>query len=406
MNTPFRLEAGDESVPATAMPAQHCDGMIPLAVPDLSGREGEYLQECIDSTFVSSVGPFVERFESMVAALSGAREAVATSSGTCALHAALMAVGVERDDLVILPTYTFIASANSIAHCGAMPWLMDIDAASWTLDPLLLEGALANETRRKDGGLMHVASGKRVAAIMPVHTLGIPADMPRIRAIAADYDLPVVADGAAALGATCSGRALGGLADLTVYSFNGNKTVTAGGGGAVVGNDPALVRLVRHLTTTARVGRDYVHDRVGYNYRMTNLNAAVGCAQLERADALIAAKRRTHAIYDDAFRDIKGVECFPRPTGRESACWFSGILLVGDHLPKVSALCEQLGEQGIEGRPFWRPMHLQACFNSAPGGPFPISNRIHTRILTLPCSTHLSSSDQSHVIAAVRGLLT
>lgn len=379
--------------------------MIPLAVPDLSGRESEYLQECIRSTFVSSVGPFVERLEKQVAALSGAREAVATSSGTCGLHAALVAVGAGRDDLVILPTYTFIASANAIAHCGASPWLFDVDRDSWTLDVRCLERALAEETVREGGRITHAASGRRVAAIMPVHTLGLPADMARIRVVATEYGLPVVADGAAALGATYGGRPLGPLADLTVYSFNGNKTLTAGGGGAIVGDHPQLMKVVRHLTTTARLGRDYVHDRVGYNYRMTNLNAAVGCAQLERADALVAAKRQIRRVYDDAFRDIPGISFFPAPPGREGASWFSGIVIDDPALPDVSALCEALRAEGIEGRTFWRPVHLQLPFSNASGGPFPTSEGLYARVLTLPCSTGLAPSKQAHVIAVVRRLL-
>jgi len=397
------MNTQSERVPADA--ARDAGGVIPLAVPDLSGREAEYLQECIRSTFVSSVGPFVERLEQMVAGLSGAREAVATSCGTTGLHAALTAVGVGRDDLVILPTFTFVASANAVAHCGAMPWLFDIDAASWTIDPARLEHALATETLRRGNHVVHAASGRRVAAMLPVHTLGTPADMQRIRALAQSYGLPVVADGAAALGATCGGRALGGLADLTVYSFNGNKTITAGGGGAVVGDDAELVRLVRHLTTTARVGRDYVHDRVGFNYRMTNLNAAVGCAQLERVESLVAAKRSIRHKYDDAFRGIEGVGLFPDVPDRTSACWFSGIVIADDRVPGVPAICEALRSHGIEARAFWRPMHLQPAFQDAPGGPFPVSSGLHARVLTLPCSTHLSDADQDYVIAVVRKLL-
>ena len=394
-----------QSSPGIADRAAAPGGMIPLAVPDLSGREAEYLQECIRSTFVSSVGPFVERFENMVAALAGGREAVATSCGTTGLHAALLAVGAGRDDLVVLPTFTLVACANANAHCGATPWLFDVEATSWTLDPAVLEHALATQTVRRGDQLFHAASGRRVAAILPVHTLGMPADMRRIRALAQEYGIPVVADGAAALGALYEGSALGGLADLTVYSFNGNKTLTAGGGGAVVGNDDALVGLARHLTTTARVGRDYVHDRVGYNYRMTNLNAAVGCAQLERAESLVAAKQSIRRKYDEAFRGIPGVTLFPDVAGRTSACWFSGVVAGADELPPVSVLCERLREHAIEARPFWRPMHLQPSFKDAPGGPFPISDGLHARILTLPCSTHLTHADQAYVISIVHKLL-
>ena len=239
--------------------------MIPLAVPNLTGREAEYLQQCIETTFVSSVGPFVNLFEEKVAEAAGASLAVATSAGTTGLHVALEAVGVGRDDLVVLPSFTFIASANAIAYCGASPWLFDVTEESWTLDPELLAKQLSAETHREKGCLIHNATGRRVAAVMPVYTLGMPADMDSIVQIAKDYNLPVIADGAAALGATYKGHPSGKLgADLTVYSFNGNKTITAGGGGAVAGEDTELLKLVRHLSNTAKVGEAYHHDRVGF----------------------------------------------------------------------------------------------------------------------------------------------
>ena len=246
--------------------------MIPLAVPNITGRESEYLQECIETTFVSSVGPFVTRFEKMVAEAAGSSMAVATSAGTTGLHAALVAVGVGQNDLVVLPSFTFIASANAIAYCGASPWLLDVTAESWTLNPTLLAEQLATETTQRNDSLIHKATGRRVAAVMPVYTLGMPANMDAITKIANDYSLPVVADGAAALGATYQKYSSGKLgSDLTVYSFNGNKIVTAGGGGAVVGENPELMELVCHLTTTAKVGEAYHHDMIGFNYRMTNI---------------------------------------------------------------------------------------------------------------------------------------
>ncbi len=274
--------------------------MIPLAVPNLTGRESEYLQQCIETAFVSSVGPFVERFEGMVTEAAGGSLAVATSAGTTGLHAALVAVGVGQNDLVVLPSFTFIASANAIAYCGASPWLLDVTAESWTLDPVLLAEQLATETHQKNDCLVHKATGRRVAAVMPVYTLGVPADMDAITKIASDYNLPVVADGAAALGATYKKYSSGSFgADLTVYSFNGNKIVTTGGGGAVVGENPELIKLVCHLTTTAKVGEAYHHDMVGFNYRMTNIAAAVGCAQMERLEEFVGIKRKIQKLYNE-----------------------------------------------------------------------------------------------------------
>ncbi|HYH38479.1 MAG TPA: aminotransferase class I/II-fold pyridoxal phosphate-dependent enzyme [Azospirillum sp.] len=377
--------------------------LIPLAVPDLSGREEEYLRACIASTFVSTVGAFVPRFEEQVATAIGSRGAVATCSGTAGLHVALTALGVVHDDLVVLPSLTFIASANAIAQCGAQPWLFDVTQESWTLDPELLERRLAVETERRPEGLFHRPSGRRVAAVMPVHTLGLPADMHAIVPVARRYGLPVVADSAAALGATCRGRPPGALgADLSVLSFNGNKTVTAGAGGAVVGDDPELLALVRHLSSTARVGQDYDHDRPGFNYRMTNLQAAVGCAQMERWESLVAAKRRIRRRYDKAFASLEGAEPFPAPPWAEGACWFSGIVLRCSAWDgREAILRERLRGLGIDSRPFWKPVHLQAPYRDAPRTEMPVCEDLWSRVVTLPCSAGLTEAEQGRVIAAV-----
>lgn len=374
--------------------------MIPLAIPNLSGNEARYLSECVETNFVSSVGPFVDRFESMAAECSGGFHAVATSSGTTGLHVALVALGVGRDDLVILPSLTFIASANAIAHAGAIPWLLDVCEDSWTLDPLALDRALANETERKGDALVHRASGRRIAAVMPVYTMGLPADMDPIVETARRYQLPVVADAAAALGARYRGRAVGDLgADLSVFSFNGNKTVTAGGGGAVIGNDADLCQRVKHLSTTARASEDYDHDAIGFNYRMTNIQAAVGCAQLERLEEFVAAKRRIAQTYDEALTDLPGVSGFPRPSWGESACWFSGVVL--EHVEAADAVAE-LQKSGIGCRSFWKPIHLQRPYADAPRFELKVCEQIYRNILTLPCSTDLSVEDQAKVISDLR----
>ncbi|MBF0212102.1 MAG: aminotransferase class I/II-fold pyridoxal phosphate-dependent enzyme [Magnetococcales bacterium] len=382
---------------------------IPLAVPDLTGNEARYLQECITSTYVSSVGPFVDRFESLVAEASGARGAVAVSSGTCGLHAALVALGVGSGDLVIVPSLTFIASANAVAHCGAAPWLMDVDPLTWNLDPKVLEEHLSRETRlHQDGTVIHRSSGRRVAAVMAVHTLGLPADMEPILASARARGLPVIADAAAALGSWHRGRPVGALeADLSVFSFNGNKTVTCGGGGAVVGEDAGLLNLVRHLTTTARQGSHYDHDRVGFNYRMTNLQAAVGCAQMERLEPFVAAKRRIRRRYDQAFADLAGVVSpFPDPADSVGACWFSGFVMERGDPDGVERLRNGLQQMGIDARPFWKPIHLQPPYRDAPCSAQPVSEALWWRVVTLPCGTGLPPEDQERVILAARKLLT
>jgi perosamine synthetase len=378
--------------------------MIPLAVPNLAGNESRYLQECVETNFVSSIGPFVTRFEEMVAAASGAPYAVATSAGTTGLHVGLTALGVHRDDLVILQSFTFIASANAIAHCGAVPWLFDVDAVSWALDPDQLADVLATQTEERDGDLFHKGVGRRVAAIMPVYTLGMPADMERLMAVARRYRLPVIADAAAALGARYKGRALAECgADLTVFSFNGNKTVTAGGGGAVVGNDEKLCERVRHLTTTARRGTEYDHDMVGFNYRMTNVQAALGCAQLEQLHKFVAAKRRIAQTYNTSLAQLPGVGRFPEPEWAEGACWLSGVTVA---TPEVSELIPRLRERDVDARPFWKPMHLEPPYREVPTTSLHVCERLWPTVLTLPCSTGLTEEHQQTVIAAVRACLS
>jgi len=375
---------------------------IPLAEPDLSGNETRYLEECIKSTYVSSVGPFVERLEERVAEATGADVAVATSSGTAGLHVALTALGVKPSDIVILPDFTFIASANAISYCGAKPWLIDIDPNTWTIDPKLLENVLQAETRRDNENLIHIPTGQRIAAIMVVHTLGLPADMDSIVEVANRYKLPVVADAAAAIGATYKDRPIGALgATLNVLSFNGNKTLTTGGGGAVFGSRGKLIDLVRHLATTARNGPSYNHDYIGFNYRMTNLEAAVGCAQFERLDQLVAAKRKIRDRYDDAFSKTDDILPFPDPTWARSTCWLSGFALQPDSSLDANSVIARLNAEGIGARTFWRPIHSQTPYKAVPQTAQTICKNLWDRIVTLPSSSNISSSDQGRVIKTV-----
>ncbi len=380
--------------------------MISLAIPNLTGNEKKYLDNCIDTTFVSSVGEYVTRFEDMVAKTTGSKYAAATSAGTTGLHAALTAVGVGYDDLVILPTFTFIASANAVRHCGADPWLMDIDASTWCLDPGKVRTALENQCEIQDSTVLHKSTGRRVAAIMPVYTLGNIPDMDEFRLIADKYHLPLVADAACAIGAKYKGMDFGELADLSVLSFNGNKTATCGGGGAVVGNNGKLVELVRHLTTTARVWPDYDFDMVGFNYRMTNIQAAVGCAQMEQLDKFVKRKREVRSYYGVSFQKLteNGISFFPTTDG--SSCWFSGIVLPeGNRLGEVKELCTILKEKGVEARPFWKPVNLQEPYKKSPVEDTIVADSLWQRIVTLPCSTNITDGDLRKVVYAVENIV-
>lgn len=378
--------------------------MIPLAVPNLSGNERKYLNECIDTTFVSSVGEFVDRLETDAASATGAAGAVATSAGTTALHAALVVLGVRPGDLVIVPTFTFIASTNAVRHAGADPWLFDVSPNSWCLDLEQVRNELEKNCRIRNGQCYHVATGRRVSAMMPVHTLGNTCDMDEARTICDEWGLALLADAACAIGATYRGKSLAELADLSAISLNGNKTITAGGGGLVVGMDRALLDEVHHLTTTARVWPDYDFDRVGFNYRLTNLQAAVAVAQLERLDQFIARKRKVRKSYDKAFRDLQGVSVFPIPSWCESSCWFSGVVL--EDASRTPVFVRALNGAGVGAKAFWKPVHLQAPYsNCLNAESLAISTNLWNRVVTLPCSTGITDEEIAEVIDKVTSCL-
>jgi len=379
------------------------DAIIPIAVPDLGGNERKYLNECIESNFVSTVGPFVERFEQSLAEVCGAPRAVATMTGTAGLHLALLAVGVQPDNVVIAPSLSFIASANAISYCGAKAWFLDVDAESWTLDARLLHETLAAGTEiTSQGACIHRRSNRRVAAIMPVCTLGEPPDMDEIVRTANEFSIPVVVDAAPALGATYKNGPVGNAgADLTVYSFNGNKTVTTGGGGAVVGEQSELLDKVYHLSTTARTGRDYDHDEIGYNYRMTNLQAAVGCAQLERLDEFVQSKRSVREQYNSAIDNLDGIEAFPQVGWGEGTAWLSGFTLTPSSTSSAAEYCDLLRQQKIDARPIWKPSHLQNPYTAALCAPLAVTETVWRKIVTLPSSVGITGEELENVLAAL-----
>ena len=380
--------------------------MIPLAVPNLEGQEREYLNRCIDTTFISSVGEYVNKLEELTAQKTDAKYGVATSAGTTGLHAAMVGCGVEEGEIVIIPTFTFIATANAVAHCKAIPWLIDIDSSNWCMSAQNLEEELSRKVKMIDGKVIHKDSGRRVAAIMPVYTLGEIPDMEKIGEIARKYNLPLVADAAAAVGAEYKGLKIGKLADLTVLSFNGNKTVTAGGGGMVLGNKEELMKNIKHITTTSRVTSEYDHDMVGYNYRMTNVQAAIGCAQMERMEKLVERKRKIRSYYNKEFRKIEGISLFPENSNVRSACWFSGLVLDKGGIEIVRELCASLRVKGIESRSFWKPVHLQKPYmNSIKADSLERAEHLWDKIITLPCSTNISNSELEQVVSAVKEVI-
>jgi perosamine synthetase len=371
------------------------NGTLALHEPVFAGNEIAYLEECIKSTFVSSVGKFVDRFESMLEEVTGARRAIAVVNGTAALHACFTLAGVEAGDEVMSPALTFIATTNAIAYCGASPHFIDSSFRTLGMDAQALGARLDAIAQRGPDGTVNRETGRRIAAIAPMHTFGHPVDMDEIVAIARHWDIPVVEDAAESLGSTYKGHAVGSQARLAALSFNGNKIVTTGGGGAILTNDEELGRRAKHITTTAKLPHKwaFVHDEVGFNYRLPNLNAALGCAQLEQLDGFLKSKRLLAAAYQRTFAGIPGVQFSREPEGTTSNYWLNAILLDEAHAALRDDVLTALNASGFGARPTWTLMHRLPMFAACPRGDLPVAESIERRLINLPSSASIQARD-------------
>lgn len=359
---------------------------IPLAVPDLRGNEAAYLAQCVADNWVSSAGPFVGEMERRVAEITGTAHGVATVNGTAGLHLALLAAGVGRGDHVLVPDWTFAATANAVFHAGAEPYFADITNDSWTLDAAAVRQILAQ-------------SEQRIRAVIAVHALGHPAELAPLRSACRDAGVALIEDAAGALGAMYQGQPVGGFGDFAVFSFNGNKTVTAGGGGMIVTNNAAAAERMRRLSAQARQTSAYRHDEVAFNYRMTNLNAAVGLAQLERLDQMLAAKRDLAMAYDQALAGRSDLTPMPRRDWALSSHWLYAVLCPS--CDDASALVADLAARAIDSSIFWLSLSAQAPYVDCSRQLGGVSRDISGRVVVLPSSSSLSSDDQARVIAAL-----
>jgi dTDP-4-amino-4,6-dideoxygalactose transaminase len=375
---------------------------IPLAEPTLGGNAERYLRECLATNFVSSVGPFVERFEREFAAAVGSRYAVACSSGTAALHLAMRVLGVGPGDEVFVPTLTFVASANPIRYERATPVLVDVEEETLNLDPGIVADELARRARL---GL------RQPRAIEVVHLVGHPADIVPLLDAAARHGIPVIEDASEALGATyrggsLDGRSVGSLGRVGCFSFNGNKIITTGGGGMVTTDDEALARRARHLSTQARLpGRAYDHDDVGYNYRLTNLAAALGVAQLEMLPDLLAARRAVAARYDAALAATPLLRPAPRATWADPSFWLYTARLAAPDAAVRDRVLDALAARAIDARPIWTPIHALAPYRDAPRLGGAVAERIFAAALSLPSSSSLAPTDQDRVVEALHAAI-
>ncbi len=364
------------------------EGSVVLHEPTFQGNEWSYLKECLDSTFVSSVGKFVDKFESELAAFTGSKHAVAVVNGTAALHIALKIAGVLAGDEVLLPTLTFIATANAVEYCGAVPHFVDSEISTLGIDTAKLRDYLLGKTQQTGGLCVNKATGKVIRALVPMHTFGHPSDMEGILAIAKDFNIALVEDAAESLGSYYHGQHTGTFGLLGTLSFNGNKTITTGGGGAILTNDEGLAKYAKHLTTTAKLPHqwEYRHDEIGYNYRMPNLNAALGCAQLEQLPYLIRLKRSLYERYVSAFSELNGLSLITEPKNCQSNYWLQAILLDEQYASQREKILTRTNEAGVMTRPVWSLLHQLPIFSNCPKMDISISESIARRLINIPSS--------------------
>lgn len=375
------------------------EGGIPLCVPEIRGNEWAYIKECLDTNFVSSVGPFVDRFEAQLSEYVGAKYAVATSTGTAALHIALLVAGIKPEDEVLVSTLTFIAPVNAIRYAAAWPVFIDAEPAYWEMDPQKVSDFIEKDCSWKNGELRNRHTGRRVRAIMPVHILGHPVDMDPILAIARKYELIVIEDATESLGAKYKKSMTGQLGDIACFSFNGNKIITTGGGGMIVTDNEAWAQKAKYLTTQAKNDPlEFVHNEVGYNYRLTNLQAALGCAQLEQLEGYIAIKRRIAEDYTKAFDGISGLTPMRQAGWAESIYWMYTILVDASQYGMNSRqLMDKLMSKGIQARPLWQPAHLSPAHKGSYAVDCSVAERLNRDALSLPSSVGLTAEDQQRV---------
>jgi aminotransferase in exopolysaccharide biosynthesis len=362
-----------------------------LNEPRFSGNEPKYVQECIDSTFVSSIGKFVNRFEADLSDYTGAKYAVAVVNGTAALHVSLLIAGVEPGDEVLVPALTFVATANAVRYCGAEPHFVDCEEPTLGMDPGALRTYLKASTEQRSGVCINPDTGRSIRAMVPVHIFGHPCDLEGLSAVAKDYNITLIEDATESFGSTYQGKHTGTFGLLGALSFNGNKTITTGGGGAILTDDLELAKHAKHLTTTAKLPHrwEYQHDEVGFNYRMPNVNAALGCAQLEQLPEILASKRRLFGRYQEAFQSISQIRLFSEPDGSHSNYWLQTLLLEESAANQRDIILEASNNVGLKTRPVWNLLHKLTPYRICPSASLPVAKSLERRIINLPSSAGL-----------------
>ena len=377
-----------EKTVAFIQEAYNTKEFLPLHEPVFFGNEKKYLNECIDSTFVSSVGKFVDQFEKMVAEYTGAKYAIATVNGTAALHIALKLVGTDENSEVITQPLTFIATCNAISYCNAKPIFVDVDKDTMGLSPKSLKAFLVHETVQKDGACYNKTTGKKITAVVPMHTFGHPCKIDEIAIICNEYNITLVEDAAESLGSYYKGRHTGTFGKLGVFSFNGNKTITTGGGGMIITDDEALATHAKHLTTTAKVPHpyEYIHDEIGYNYRLPNLNAALGCAQMEILDTILKNKRELASQYINFFTK-QNIDFAKELQDTKVNYWLNAIILKDKE--QRDLFLKETNDNGIMTRPVWALMNRLNMFKECQSTDLSNALWLEDRVVNIPSGVRL-----------------
>ena len=362
---------------------------VPLSVPRFIGNEKKYLEECIDTTFVSSVGKFVDRFEEEMALYTGTKKAVVCVSGTNALHMSLMLVGVERDDEVLTQALTFIATCNALSYIGARPIFIDVDKTTMGLSPDAMKEWLVRNAEIKNGQCYNKHTGRRVKACVPMHTFGHPVRIEELVALCEEYHIELVEDAAESIGSRYKNRHTGTFGKVGAISFNGTKTITTGGGGMMLFQDEELGKQAKHITTQAKISHrwEFRHDHIGYNYRMPNINAALGCAQLENLDKYIESKRQVAAEYEEFFKNIPGMEFFVDSEDTFSNYWLNAVILK-DKEAQLDFL-QQTNDNGVMTRPIWELMNRLPMFEHCENDGLKNTIWFADRVVNIPSSVRL-----------------
>lgn len=370
----------------------HPTEYVPLHEPQFSSDDEFLVADCIRSGWVSSVGEYVDRFEEEIARICGTRFSVATVNGTAALEVALRVAGVVSGDEILMPSLTFVAGANAVHHLGAIPHFVDVDKRTLGIDPFELRSHLERISDRRSGSCYNKHTGRRLSAVVPMHVFGHPVNIDELETVAREYNLLVVEDAAEALGSCYKGKACGGLSLVGALSFNGNKILTTGGGGAIVTNNAKLAQRAKHLTTTAKANHTwaYYHDEIGYNYRLPNLNAALGVAQLGKLENRLEQKRRLAQAYIDIFADHPDLKVFREPEGACSNYWLNTLVLEPHAIRSRDLVLKVLNDAGIMARPVWEPLHTLPIYSNSPQAELPVTDDLAARIINIPSSAHLA----------------